>query len=144
MYVEEETRRRFEFPKPLANEHSIRAQVDVLPAAENLTDKPAQIGIDHGLAPADGHDWRTAFVQRRQALLDGELFLDGIRVFANAPATRAGEIARMQGLQHHDKWKFLSSAQALACDVGRHARSQSPGKSHKSLPGRNRSWRIRL
>ena len=96
----------------------------MLPAAENLTDKPAQIGIDHGLAPADGHDWRTAFVQRRQALLDGELFLDGIRVFANAPATRAGEIARMQRLQHHHKGELLDASKASSRNVARHVRSQ--------------------
>src|SRR5207237_8020389 len=110
VYVEEQPRRRFEFMKPLANEHSVRAEIDMFPASDDLLDEASQFGIDERLAAADGNDRRAAPIQGIEALFDGELFADRIRVLAEPPATDAREIPRLHWFVHHPERKLLSNS----------------------------------
>ena len=136
MHVEEQPRRRLEFMQALPDKHSIRAEVNVLFAIKDLADQPPQIGIDEGLATTNRNDRRAALVESVQALFHRQLFADGVRVFANAATPCAGEIAGVQGLQHHDKRKLFGTSQPLAGDIAGHACGKSPGESQESLPGR--------
>ena len=70
--------RRPELVQPLLDEHAVGAEVDVLAALEDAADQLADLRIDHRLAAADADDRRAALVHRGQALLDGELLLDGV------------------------------------------------------------------
>src|SRR5215813_9334247 len=136
MHVEEQPGSRPEFVQALPNEHSIRAQVNVFFALQNLAHKPSQVRINEGLAAADRYYRRAAFIERLKALFDSELFPNRIGVFANAAASRTSEIAGMQGFQHHDKRKFLGTSYSLICDIAGHAGGKSPGESQEYLPGR--------
>jgi hypothetical protein len=120
--------------QPLANEHAVRAEVNMFPSRENFADEASEVRIDHRLASADGHDRRTAFVEGLQALLYGQFFADRIRIFANASASRARQIARVQGFEHHHERKLVGAPQALAGDVCGHAGRQTNWKSQCVLP----------
>src|SRR5579875_230300 len=73
--------------------------------AENLAHQPWQIRIDHGFAAADGNNGRSAFIHRRQALLNRQLILDRGLIFADTTAAGTGEVACVQRLKHHPKRK---------------------------------------
>ena len=57
----------------LADEHAVRAQIDVLLALQDFAHQLADLGIHHRLAAADGDDGRAALIHRRQALFDRQL-----------------------------------------------------------------------
>ena len=133
MNVEEQARRRPEFVQPLANEHSIRAQINMFLSGDNLADEAPQFGIDKRFTAANGNDGRAAFLQRVETLFDRKFFPDRVGVLANAAAAGARQITGVQRLQHHDERKFLSTSNALARDVLRHTSCQTQRKSHFSL-----------
>ena len=120
--------------QPLLHEHAVGAQVDVLAAAENAAHQLAELRIDHRLAAADADDRGAAFVDRVEALLDGQLFLDGLRVFANAAAAGAGQIAGMQRFEHEHERKALRARQLFPGDVAGHGGRQGEGETHDLCP----------
>ncbi len=134
VHVEEQTRGGLEFREPLADEHAVGAEVDVLLAREDFARQPPDFGIDHRLAAADGNDRRSAIVHRRQALLDRQNFVDRRLILANAAAARAGEIAGVQRLEHHHEREFLLAAEALAREIARHVGGQAKRNSHPLPP----------
>src|SRR5262245_25378175 len=136
MHVKEQPRGRPEFVQALPNEHSIRAQINVLFAAQNLAHKLIKVGIDERFAAADRYDRRATLVESLQTLFDTELFTNRVDVFANAATTRTSEIAGMQGFQHHDKRKLLRTSDTLVCNISGHTGGKSPGESQEYLPGR--------
>ena len=95
----------------------LRARISLVSAAN--------LGINHRLAAADGDDRRAAIVNRRQALFDGEHFVDRGLVFADAAAAGAGEIAGVERFEHHGQRKLLRPGDALASEITRHARSEA-------------------
>ena len=101
--VEEETRIRLELLQFLPEKHSVRAQVDMAVAREDLHAKPGDVGIQQRLASADGNDGRAALVDRGEALLERDALADGLLVLADAAAARAGKVAGVERLQHQDQ-----------------------------------------
>ena len=71
VHIEEKPRRRFELVQAFADEHSIRAQIDVFLAGNNLADEAAQVGIDHRLTAANGDDGSATLIQSVETLFDG-------------------------------------------------------------------------
>ena len=132
--VEEQARRGLEVAEVLANEHTVGAKIDVLFAGKNFAGQAANFGINHRLAAADGNNRRAAFIDRLQALLDGQHLVDRGFVFANAAAAGAGKIARVQRLEHHHQRKLLRPSDALASEISRHARGQAQRNSHPLPP----------
>ena len=63
------------------------------------------LGIDHRLAAANADDRSAGLIDRCQALLEAQLLLDGLGVFADAAAAGAGEVAGVQRLQHQHQRK---------------------------------------
>src|SRR5947199_8939936 len=95
-------------------------------------DQPSKIRVNHRLTAANGDDRRPAFIECLQALFHCKLFPDRVRVFTNAAAAGACEIARMQGFEHHDERKFINATQAFTRDVSGHAGGQTNWKSQST------------
>src|SRR5579862_210868 len=132
--VEEQAGGRREIAEMLANKHTVSAKVDVFFAGKNFVGQAANLGINHGLAAANGNNRRAAVVNRLQALLNGEHLVDGGLVFANAAAASAGEIAGVERFEHHHQRKLLRPGNALASEITRHARSEAKRNSHPLPP----------
>ncbi len=128
MHVQEEAVGRPEAGQLLADEHAVGTQVDVLLALEDLGHQLFDRGIDHRLAAADADDRRAALVDRRQALLDGQLVLDRRGVLANPPAAGAGQVAGVQGLEHQHQRKPLSRRRASCAPGSRPSCASAKGE----------------
>src|SRR5262245_43839687 len=112
-----------------ADEHSVRTQVDVLPAGENFADESSQIRVNHWFTAANGDDWCAALIKCVETLLDRQLLTDSIRVFANTTAARARQVAGVQGFEHHHQWKLFNAAKPLTGNVSGHAGCKTHRKS---------------
>src|SRR5262249_13412993 len=114
--VEEEAPAGAKLPQPLLDEHTVGAEVDVLFAAQDGRDELADLGVDQRLAAANADDGRAALVHRGQALGDGQLLLDRLRVFADAAAAGAGQVAGVQWLEHQNQGEALRAGDLLTRD----------------------------
>src|SRR5262249_20883417 len=132
--VEEEAAVGRKLVQALRDEHAVGAEVDVLAALEDAFDGGADLGVDHRLAAADADDGGAGLVDGGEALGEGELFLDGLRVFADAAAAGAGEVAGVQRLQHQHQREALLALDRLARHVRRHVRRQAERETHDSSP----------
>ena len=103
----------------------------MLAAFEDAVDEFADLWVDQGLAAADAHDRRAGLIDGGEAFLDRELLLDGVLVFADATAPGAGEIACVEGFQHHHEREARRALDFLlehvACHIGGQAERESHG-----------------
>src|ERR1051326_3431985 len=105
----------------LTQEHSMRAQIDVSLPRIDFAYEPPQFRINKRLASADRDNWRAALFHGMKTLFNCELFPNRFSVFTNSTASCAGQIAGVQGLEHHDERKLFNTANAFTRDVCRHA-----------------------
>src|SRR5271157_772326 len=136
MDVEEEPAMRLKLLDLLADEHPVGAQVDDLLPLENLGDQLADSRVDHRLAPADRDHRRSALVDARQAFVDRQLLLDRRFVLANSTASRTGQVAGVQRLEHQDHRELFGTRGPLSRHVTGDARGHFKGESHTALPPR--------
>jgi hypothetical protein len=108
--------------KPFFDEHSVGAQINVLAFLKDVTHEPTDLRIDHRLSAANAHDWRAAFIDRGQTFLDTQFFFNGLRIFPNSAASRAGQVASVQWLEHENERKSLFASQLLLGDISGHRR----------------------
>src|SRR3984893_5550332 len=77
-----------------------------------------KILMQQWLAAGDHHDWRAAFVDRREAVGERQALVENLVWIIDLTAARASEIAAEQGFEHQDERKALASRQALAHYIG--------------------------
>ena len=123
----------------LLNKHAVRAQVDVLAASQDAADEAADFRINQRFAAANADNWRTALIDRGEALLDAEFLLDGLGIFADPAAAGTRQVAGVQRFKHQHQRKALLPGQLLACDVADHRGGEGERKTHANLLFRSRS-----
>ena len=77
-----------------------------------------QFLVQQRLAAGDDDDRRAAFVDGREAIVERQALIEDLVGIIDLAASRAGEIAAEQGLEHQDERKALASRQALANHIG--------------------------
>src|SRR5579862_1072122 len=110
-------------------EQGVRAQDDVLAALDDAVDDLVDVGVDEGLAAADGHHRRVALVDGLEALLDAEPLGLGAGP-AVGGAAQARQIAGVQGFQHHHDGELVLAAHALAHEIAGHPEGHGKRLSH--------------
>ena len=98
-------------------ENTVGAKINVLAAVHQFLHQFEDRGIEQGLAPGDGDHRDAAFFHRAQALLQGQGLAQGLPIFLDAAATRAGQVALMGGLQHQDQGELLFPLQPFLYQV---------------------------
>ena len=106
--VEDEAFVRLEFVQPIREEHAVRAEIDMSLARQGTFDQPGDRLVHQGLPATDRDYRRAAFVDGVQAGLQREPLGDGLLVFSDSTAPRAGQIAGVQGLEHQHQGKSLA------------------------------------
>ena len=135
--VEDESPVRPEFVQPVRDEHAVRAEVHVSLAPDGAVHQLGDRLVHQRLASADRHDRRAAFVDGVQARLQRQSLGDRLLVFPDATATRAGQIASVQGLEHQHQREAL--AQQRVRGGGFRPGAKPVGKNRK-----RRARRIRV
>jgi len=81
------------------------------------------------------HDSRgAAFVHRSECILDRNPLVEDRVGIIDLAATRAGEIAAEQGLQHENEGITLAAGKLLPDDIGADLRDLSEPNSQATLP----------
>ena len=68
-----------------------------------------------------------------KTLADAELVFDGLRIFADAAAAGAGEVAGVQRLKHQHQREAPGARQLVPGDVARHGGGECQGETHGHL-----------
>ena len=76
MDIEEKLLVRLELMKAIRDEHAIGTQIDVAFAFKGASHKCADLLVHERLPTANRHNWSTALVDGRHALLNGKPFSD--------------------------------------------------------------------
>ena len=98
-------------------EDGVRAELHVLAAVEAALDELCVGLVDEGLAAADRDDGGAALVHRTEALLEAHLLVIRVLVLHDAAAAGAGQVARVEGLEHEHQRVVLPSREPLLRDV---------------------------
>ena len=124
-------------PHFLPHEQGVRADVNDAVLPEQAGDEFLDLRINQRFTAANADHRRVTFHRRREALFQRHHVLERRGIFADAPATGAGEIARVQRfeLQHHGKLRRL--AQFVFDDVTGDFLRQRKWKSHNLFYGNN-------
>src|SRR5947199_5260012 len=82
---------------------SIGTQIDVLLPSHEPLDDFLDLRVHQRLAAGDGDSRSTAFLNRPEALLRGELSFQDMRGILNLAASRAGQVTAEKRLEHEDQ-----------------------------------------
>src|SRR5262245_49076340 len=118
MHREEKVWRRLKQMQLLFQKQCVGAERDELLARNDALDDLADLLVDQRLAARDRDHWSAAFIDRVEALLDREAPVqDRIRI-VDLAATKAGEIAAEQRLEHEHQRITLATRKPLLEQVG--------------------------
>ena len=78
----------------------VRAEIDVLLARHQTFDDLVDLRMHQRLAAGDRNHRRAAFLDRLEALLRRQVHLQDVGGILNLAASRAGQVAAEQRLQH--------------------------------------------
>ena len=92
-------------------------------ALDRASDQFSDRLVHQRLSAANRHDRCAALVNRGKALLERQLRRDGVLIFPDPTATRASEIASVQGLQHQHQGKALPQHRVRLGPCGTHVPS---------------------
>ena len=122
VHAEGEVARRLEgaLGQTLPEQEGVGAEIDKLFSLDQPLHQLADEGIHQRLAAGDADHGRAALVRGRQALLDGEVFLQDLRGVLDLAAAGAGEVASHQRLQHHHQGIPLPPQEFIRHHVARH------------------------
>ncbi len=98
--------------------------------------------VNQRFAAADRDHRRIALLRRPEAILQAHHILQRCGVFANPPATGAGQVASVQRLELKHRGELLRATQLMPDHVGRNFRGEREGKSHKSEDSNKTRWRV--
>ena len=110
--------RRQPFAHFFAHEHRVRADVNDAALLEQTLHERFDVRINQRLAAADRDHWRIAFFGRAQTIFETHYVLERSRVFADPPATCAGEIASVQRFELQHGGELFRAAQLVPDNVG--------------------------
>ena len=109
----DEIRARLVVLHALFHQQRIGAQIDELPPRDDALDDRGQFLVQQRLAAGDRHHRRAALIDGAQRVLDRNALVEDFVGIVDLAATRAGEIAAEQRLQHQHERVALSSGQPL-------------------------------
>ena len=96
-------------PSCFRMQHAVRAEVDVLAALEDLRRPARPISrVEQRLAAADRDDGRAALVHGRRHCSSESFCVMVVLVLADPAASRAGQVAGVQRLQHQHQREPLA------------------------------------
>ena len=117
MHRERQVRRRRVVLHSLGQQQRVRAQVDELLALDVALDDLRHFLVDQRLAAGDGHDRRTALVDRGQCVFDRNALIEDVVRIINLAAAGARQVALEQRLEHEHQGIALFATQALAHEI---------------------------
>src|SRR5579871_6625547 len=103
----------------------------MLAPLENPAHQFADFRINQRFSTADADDRSASFIDGLQALGDGQLVLDGLRILADTTAAGASQITGVQGFEHQYQRETRLASQLLAGHVTDHARRQTQRETHR-------------
>ena len=106
------------FGEPALEEKSVGAEINVLFAGNETLDDLLDLGMDQRFPAGDADHGCAAFLDRVEALLGREALVENVGRILDFAATRAGEIAPEQRLEHEHKRIALAAHQLLFQNVG--------------------------
>lgn len=101
------------------------------------------MGVNQRFAAAHRDHGRVAFLSRLEAILQRDHVLQVRRIFADAAAPGAGEVARVQGFQLQNHGEFGCAGQFVPDDMAGNLERQSEGKSHSGEKETESTTRLR-
>ena len=97
----------------LLQEERVRAEIHVLFARDEFRHERADVRVHERLAAGNADDGGAALLDRLQALLHGQVFLEDLGRILDLAAAGAGEVAAEKRLEHQHQWVALSAFKPL-------------------------------
>ena len=116
-----EVRRRVVVVHLLLHQQRIGAQVHKLLARHDALDDFGHVLVDQRLTTRNRHHRRPALVHGVERVFHAHALLENILGMIDLAATRAGQVALEQRLQHQHQRVFFFTSKLLAHDVTCHA-----------------------
>ncbi len=114
-----------------AQEHGVRAQVDVDLAGHELFDHALDVGVQQRLAAGDRHHGRAALLDGAEHVLDREALAQDLGRVLDLAAARAGQVAGEERLDLDDEGVVLGLLQAVPHEMGTDTDVLAEGNWHQ-------------
>src|SRR3974377_182121 len=105
----------------LFEQQRVRAQRDELLPGDQAFDDLANLAVNERLAARNGDHGRATLIGSLEAFLDREASIENRIGIVDFPATRAGEVAAEQRLQHQNQRIAPAPQKLLLEDIGANA-----------------------
>ena len=138
MHREEKVGRRLEQMQLLLQKKRVRAQRDELLALDDAFHDRADLPMNQRFASGNGDHGSAAFVDRVEALLNRQSLVEDRIGVVDLAASRAGEVAAKQRLQHQHQRIPVAAGNPLPDEVGGDLGFPKEGNHDESLPNRLR------
>src|SRR5271156_840138 len=114
----------------LLQKQSVGAKINIFLARDQAFDELADLRMHERLTARDGDHGSAAFVDGAETFFRSEIGFKNVRGVLNLAATRAGEIAAEQRLEHEHERVLLATGELLPKHIARHGPHLGYGNSH--------------
>lgn len=114
----------------LFQKKSVGAQINIFLAGDQACNDLANLRVHERLAAGDGNHGRAAFFDGAKTFFRSEIRFEDVGGILNLAASRAGQIAAEERLEHEHERVLLATGELLAQDVARNGPHLGYGNWH--------------